>query len=74
MSDATVPEDVAALFGGERYVEISDPVEAGAIRTFAAAVEDSNPAYWGALETMIAPPALFRKRSTSLTVTPSVFR
>ena len=58
MSGATVPEDVAALFGGERYVEISDPVEAGAVRTFAAAVEDACAAYWGAPETMIAPPAL----------------
>ena len=56
MIDTEVPESVAALIGVEAYVEISDPVEIGGIRAFAAAIEDPNPLYWS--DEAIAPPAL----------------
>jgi len=56
MNVVDLPEDVAALIGVEKYANVSGVVEAGAIRAYAAAIEDPNPLYWS--ETPIAPPAL----------------
>ena len=55
-----IPDDLAALIGQPQFAQVSDgAVEAGAIRLFAAAVEDGTPAYWADDPAdMIAPPAL----------------
>ena len=57
---ATIPDDIAALIGKPCFAQESDgPVEMGAIRLFAAAVEDGSASYWtDRAEDMIAPPAL----------------
>ena len=60
MATDGILEDLAALIGQPCFPQVSDgAVETGAIRLFAAAVEDGFPAYWAddPAET-IAPPAL----------------
>ena len=47
MSDAELPEDVAALIGVRQYEETPDfPVERGYIWTSCASVENGNPLFW----------------------------
>ena len=55
-----IPENVAALIGKPQFTQVSDSVvEAGAIRLFAAAVEDATPAYWADDPAeIVAPPAM----------------
>lgn len=55
-----VPADVLALIGQPQFAQVSDGmVEAGAIRLFAAAVQDATPAYWADDPAqVVAPPAL----------------
>ena len=57
---AIIPQDLAALVGKPCFAQESDgAVEAGAIRLFAAAVEDGFPAYWADDPAQaLAPPAL----------------
>ncbi|MCP5395243.1 MAG: MaoC family dehydratase N-terminal domain-containing protein [Sphingomonadaceae bacterium] len=57
---AQFPAEVADLAGKAHFAQVSDgPVEAGAIRFFAAAVEDGCSDYWtGQTAGLIAPPAL----------------
>ena len=55
-----IPAEIAALIGQPQYPQVSDgEVEAGAIRLFAAAVQDGTPAYWADDPAQVcAPPAL----------------
>ena len=57
---AIIPQDLAELVGKPCFAQESDgAVEAGAIRLFAAAVEDGFPAYWADDPAQaLAPPAL----------------
>ena len=56
----TNPDEVAALIGKPQFAQISDSVvEAGAIRLFAAAVQDATPGYWSDNPAeVVAPPAM----------------
>lgn len=60
MAEHDIPEPVADLLGRPMFTSHSDePIQAGTIRLFAAAVEDGHPAYWAEdTSRMIAPPAL----------------
>lgn len=55
-----IPEEVAALIGKPQFAQVSDgAVETGAIRLFAAAVQDATPAYWSDdPAAVMAPPAM----------------
>ena len=55
-----IHDEVAALIGKPQFAQVSDSVvEAGAIRLFAAAVQDATPAYWADDPAeVVAPPAL----------------
>lgn len=54
-----IPQTLLDLIGKPMFASISDRVEAGAIRLFAAAVEDGFAGYWSDdPDRMIAPPAL----------------
>lgn len=57
---STLPQEVAALLGERCFQQVSDgPVEAGAIRLFAAAMQDAFPGYWAEdPEAIVAPPAM----------------
>ncbi len=48
--------ELEALLGQPLYRQVSDPVEAGAIRLFAAAIGDGHPPWWG--DEPECPPAL----------------
>ncbi|OCC25133.1 hypothetical protein MB02_00075 [Croceicoccus estronivorus] len=63
-----IPEDVVDLIGKPCFPQVSDcQVEAGAIRSFAAAVEDGFPAFWtDEADNMLAPPALLSAWNRSL--------
>ena len=56
----SIPAELAALMGKPQFAQVSDgAVETGAIRLFAAAVEDGTPTYWADDPAdVIAPPAL----------------
>lgn len=56
----TLPEDISALIGQPCFPQVSDcAVEAGAIRLFAAAMQDGFPAYWAEDPAeVMAPPAM----------------
>lgn len=55
-----IPPELTAMIGQPQFAEISDTaIETGAIRLFAAAVEDGCPAYWAENpDEVIAPPAM----------------
>lgn len=67
-----VPQNLLDLIGKSMFASISDIVEAGAIRAFAAAVEDGFPGYWADdINRIIAPPALLSAWNRPLPWMPS---